>query len=102
MTTARVIRRVNSTINPASFEPNLTPQSAYTQTFSTADKTHATRTSSAVDTTAAAALSFGYTEAQANALVAAVNAIRADLADTAAVVNAIIDDLQALGLSAAP
>lgn len=82
------------------YQPRLTAQSAYTQTFSTADKTHAARTSSAVATTASTqTIPFGYTsQAQADAIVAAINAVRADLADTAAVVNALIDDLQALGL----
>lgn len=73
---------------------------AYTQTFSTADRTHAARTSSAVATTATTAITpFGFsTQAQGDALIAAVNALRADLADTAAVVNAVVDDLQSLGL----
>lgn len=75
------------------------PAGTYVQTFSTADRTHAARTSSAVVTTAATDTTpFGYSEAQANAIVAAVNAVRADLADTAALLNALIDDLQTLGL----
>lgn len=81
---------------------NATPvvqPTAYTQTFSTADKTHAARTSAATATTAATNVSpYGYSQAQADAIVTNLNAVRADLADTAAVLNSLIDDLQALGL----
>ncbi len=80
---------------------NATPvvqPTAYTQTFATADKTHDTRTSAATATDAATLASYGYTETQANAIVTNLNAVRADLADTAACLNSLIDDLQALGL----
>ena len=84
---------------------NTTPvvqPTAYTQTFATADKTHAARTSSAVATDAATqATPYGYaTQAQADAIITAINAVRADLADTAQLLNSVIDDLQALGLIA--
>jgi len=74
------------------------PSSAYTQTYATADRTHSDPTAAAVVTTGAALTSYGYTEAQANALVAAVNALRADHLDLAQLVNAILDDLQAQSL----
>ncbi len=69
--------------------------STYTQTYSTADRTHGTPTAAAVVTTAATSSTpFGYAEAQANAIVTAINALRADHLDLAQLVNAIIDDLQ--------
>ncbi len=82
--------------------------SAYTQTFSTADKTHAARTAAALSvsvgtadgTVADVGGAFNQTTLNNNFrdVADAYNALRADLADTAALVNAIIDDLQALGL----
>lgn len=74
--------------------------SAYTQTYATADKTHANFTSSDLATTAATQTTpWGFaSQAQADNIATQVNAIRADLADLKQLVNAIIDDLQALGL----
>lgn len=72
------------------------PRSAYTQTFSTADKTHAARTATAVASADATDLATAIT--LVNEIKVAVNALRADLADTAGVVNAVVDDLQSLGL----
>ena len=73
--------------------------SAYTQTYSTASKTHAAPTAAAVATTAATSTSpFGYAEAQANAIVAAINALVVDVANVKQVLNSVIDDDQALGL----
>jgi len=74
--------------------------SAYTQTYSTADKTHANATQVAVATTGATAVTpFGYTTAaQADAIVTAVNAARLDILDLKQLVNALIDDLQSQGL----
>lgn len=71
--------------------------SAYTQTFSTASRTVSAATSAAVATTAATTTTpAGYTTtAQADAIVAAINAIRADQAVLRELVNALIDDLQA-------
>ena len=82
---------------------NATPAvqpTAYTQTFATADKTHAARTGVAVSTTAVTQTSpFGYAgAAQGDAVATTINQIIVDLADTAGVVNALVDDLQALGL----
>lgn len=70
-----------------------------TQTFATADATHAARTSAATAVTAATDVTpFGYTtQAQADAIVTNLNAVRADLADTAALLNFVIDGLQAAG-----
>lgn len=74
----------------------LTRGSAFTQTYSTASHTHANPTATSVVTTAATAVApFGYAEAQANALVTAVNALIVDLANTKQVLNGLIDDLQA-------
>jgi len=82
---------------------NVTPTTqptAYTQTYATADKTHANATQVAVATTGATAVTpFGYTtSAQADAIVTAVNAARLDILDLKQLVNSVIDDLQALGL----
>ena len=84
---------------------NATPivrPSAFTQTYSTASKTHAAVTSAAVATTAATNITpFGYTTAaQADAIPVAINAVAADLLNLKQVVNSIIDDLQAVGLLA--
>lgn len=77
-----------------------TRPSAYTQTYSTADKTHANATQTAVATTGASNVTpFGYTtSAQANDIVTQLNNARADILDLKQLVNSIIDDLQALGL----
>jgi hypothetical protein len=96
---------------------NATPivqRSAWTQTFATADKTHAARTSAAITNntggavsttlaaiTAGAAYAQGDMTATKNALASLadqVGKVRADLDDTAQALNALIDDLQALGL----
>ena len=73
---------------------------AYTQTYSTAARTHANPTAATVATTAAGLASFGYAEAQANAIPVAINALVADVANVKQVVNALTDDLQAAGLAA--
>lgn len=92
---------------------------AYTQTFATADKTHASRTAVAhtypgsgnmFDAVAADLLINVRTDSTANAVADIVvneksladnlNQTIVDLADTAGVVNALVDDLQALGLVA--
>lgn len=91
---------------------NATPivqPSAYTQTFSTADKTHAARTSTGLSmsvgtadgTIADVGAAFSQTTLNNNFrdVGTEINAVRADLADTAALVNSIIDDLQAIGLA---
>lgn len=95
---------------------NATPivqPSAYTQTYSTADKTHANLTSATLTDSSAGtpattitALSDGTTYANDVAslrnnlasLAAQNNALRVDLVDAKGVINSIIDDLQALGL----
>ncbi len=89
-------------------------QGGYTQTFATADKTHAARTATALtDNTAGTAnstleaLTSGSVYATDVAairnnfadLAAMVNKVIVDLADTAGVVNAVVDDLQAYGLT---
>lgn len=80
---------------------------AYTQTFSTADRTHAARTATALTVTDGAGTNdgtIGAITADASViaaiqeLAAAVNALIVDLADTAGVVNAVVDDLQEKGL----
>lgn len=92
---------------------NITPvvqPSAYTQTFATADKTHAaTQTGAAMSgittSTAGTALAEpGTTYAQAEQqqnyrrIQDRLNELRLDVDDVRQLVNAILDDLQALGL----
>jgi hypothetical protein len=79
--------------------------SAYTQTYATADKTHAGRTATAVATADLVDDGGAYNAAWAdtvvtmcNELKADLNALRNDHLDTAQIVNAIIDDLQTYGL----
>lgn len=74
--------------------------SAYTQTYSTASRTHAAPTAAAVATTAATQTTpYGFTtQAQADALVAEHNKLVTDLANTKQLLNSVIDDLQAYGL----
>ena len=92
--------------------------SRYTQTFATADRTHAARTSTAVAAAdavnapaggAGAAAGAWDTAANRDAAIAVINSLvtlaneikadfnllRADVDDTAQVVNAVVDDLQA-------
>jgi hypothetical protein len=70
----------------------------YTQTYSTADKTHAAAAQTAVATTGATAVTpFGYTTAaQANDIVTQLNNARTDILEVKQLVNAVIDDLQAI------
>ena len=76
--------------------------SAYTQTYSTADKTHANPTAASVVTTGlvdAVTGNFAYdTAAQGDDVAVTINQIIVDVADIKQLVNSVIDDLQALGL----
>ncbi|MEV4777431.1 right-handed parallel beta-helix repeat-containing protein [Microbacterium sp. LWH12-1.2] len=74
---------------------------AYTQTYSTASKTHAAYTAndkSAAFTATPAALGDAATLADLNALRVAVENLRLHHESTAKVVNSVVDDLQATGL----
>jgi hypothetical protein len=82
---------------------NVTPVSrpaAYTQTYATATRTHSSMTSVAVATTAATQTTpWGYgSQAQADAIITAINALRTDVINVKGVVNSVVDDLQANGL----
>lgn len=71
----------------------------FTQTYSTADDTVSAATATAVDTDAATStLPFGYTETQANQIVASVNALIDDNLQLRKLINALIDVLQAAGV----
>lgn len=74
--------------------------SAYTQTYATADKTHAALTSADLVTTAVTQTTpFGFAgAAQGDNIATQFNLLRADLLDLKQLVNSLIDDLQALGL----
>lgn len=73
---------------------------AYTQTYATAARVNPNATALAVLTTASGLASFGYTQAQADSIPVAINAIEADLLAIKKLVNALIDDSQALGVAA--
>lgn len=77
-----------------------TRPSAYTQTYSTADKTHANFTSADLATTATTQTTpYGFaTQAQGDNIATQFNLLRADLADLKQLVNSMIDDLQSLGI----
>lgn len=72
---------------------------AYTQTYATAARVNPAATALAVATTPAALVSYGYTQAQADAIPVAINALEADLLAMKKLVNALIDDSQAIGIS---
>jgi hypothetical protein len=84
---------------------NVTPVArvaAFTQTYATADRTHANPTATSVVTTAVTQTTpFGYASgAQGDAVATTINAIIVDLADLKQLVNSVIDDLQSYGLAA--
>lgn len=72
--------------------------SSFTQTYSTAAYTIPDATAVAVATTGAATSSYGYAEAQANAIVAAVNALITDVLAIRKALNAVIDEIQNDGI----
>ena len=73
---------------------------AYTQTYATATRTHNNVTSAAVATTAATQTTpWGYgSQAQADAIPVAINAVAADLLNLKQLMNQVIDDIQLFGL----
>lgn len=86
----------------------VTRPTAYTQTYATADKTHAAPTAAALTHAVGVAdgtvddvgVAFNQTTLNNNfkELTAQIAALVADLADAKQLANAVIDDLQALGL----
>lgn len=71
---------------------------AYTQTYATADKTHAAFTSA--DLAAFTGGSVGFLDAaERDGVRTQFNALRADVADVKQLVNSVIDDLQAIGVA---
>ena len=83
---------------------NATPivqPSAYTQTYATADKTHAAMTSSDMPAGGTGAAAGGWdTAANRDIAIADFAELRVDVIDLKQLVNSVIDDLQALGLAA--
>jgi hypothetical protein len=72
--------------------------SAYTQTYSTASKTHAAITQLACPAGGTGTAAGGWsTAANRDLAIASINAARADIANLKQVVNAMIDDFQAIG-----
>jgi hypothetical protein len=87
----------------------LTPQSDYTQTYSTADKTQSNPTAAVLtvadgagtnDNTIGAITADASVIAAVQELADEINKLVADVADVKQITNALIDDLQALGLVA--
>ena len=76
-----------------------TSPTTYTQTYSTAASTVPAATVVAVATTAAGLTSYGYAQAQADAIPVAINALADDVLALKKVITRIIDDLQACGLA---
>lgn len=76
-----------------------TKPAALTQTYSTATGTHVAVVATAVATTAATNITpFGYTtQAQADDIIAQLNALRLDLIETKKFLNQVVDDLQSYG-----
>ena len=70
---------------------------AYTQTYATADKTHANFTSADLAAFDGGLVGFA-DSAERDNIRTQFNALRADVADLKQLVNSVIDDLQALGL----
>lgn len=91
---------------------NATPvvqRTAYTQTYATADRTHAAPTAATLtmadgagtnDNTIDAVTGDASVIAAFQEVVDEINKLIADVADTKQMVNSLVDDLQALGLSA--
>ncbi len=76
-----------------------TQPSAYTQTYATADKTHANLTSADIGAFTGGTVGF-LDAAERDNIRTQYNALKADVTDLKQLVNSVIDDLQALGLVA--
>jgi hypothetical protein len=71
---------------------------AYTMTYSTGSRTNSAPTAAAVATTAATLAAYGYTQAQADSIPVAINALVADVLNLKQVLTQVIKDLQSYGL----
>jgi hypothetical protein len=79
--------------------PSRSSGQAYTQTYSAAARTVPEATATSTETTAATAITpYGFSQAQADAIPVALNALLADMLDLRKVVNGIVDDLQSVGV----
>lgn len=74
-------------------------KTTYTQTYNTAAATVPAATAVNVVTTAAGLASYGFTQAQADAIPVAINATQADVLALKKVVTQLIDDLQVNGIA---
>lgn len=93
----------NDPANGAGFN-GASPQAkaaAYTQTSATPGRTVAAATAVAVDTTGSSQTTpYGFTSsAQADAIPVAINALETDVATLRGLINALIDDSQAIGIA---
>ena len=107
-----IVRAINHSGTTEGFfgATKVTQPTAYTQTYSTADKTHASPTATALVHTAVGGTANGtlvdctssYSEAAVEEnfkeCATTINLLIDDIADLKQLVNSVIDDLQALGL----
>lgn len=98
--TSKVVLSNSATLGFFSVTP-VARAAAYTQTYATAGRTHLALVATTVATTGATNVTpYGFTTAaQANDIVAQLNALRADVLSLKGVVNSLIDDSQAYGLA---
>ena len=91
----------------ATLLPGVPKQGAYTQTYATADKTHANPTAATLtvsdgagtnDGTIGAITGDASVIAAVQELADQINKLVADVADVKQIVNSVIDDLQTFGL----
>lgn len=91
----------DSRVTPTAKYAPTTPAAAYTKTYSTSARTVPNATVAAVATTGSTTSTpYGFsTSAQADAIPVAINALSADVLALKKLVVAIIDDLEAVGIS---
>lgn len=78
--------------------PTVPLPAAFTMTYALNSRVNAALTAAAVVTTPAALVSYGYTQAQADSIPVAINALIADVLNIKKVLTQILQDLQAYGL----
>lgn len=99
ITCAGVIKTGAGSVDPTPIITTNSASAAFTQTYSTAARTVTTASVAGVLTTAAGLTSYGFTQAQADSIPVAINALAADVLVLRQVLNAVIDTLQAAGLA---
>jgi hypothetical protein len=77
----------------------ITRAAAYTKTYAVAARVIPVATVAAVVTTSSALAAYGFTEAQADAIPVAINALAADVLALRKLLVAVVEDLEASGIS---